>query len=60
MEIVKEPYLRQLRTEVAEFKKLLDGEPNEMIVTQSWVSFVKIKTALQALCPNHPAIWQHR
>jgi hypothetical protein len=60
MEIVKEPYLGQLRTEVAALKRLLDEEPNEIVVTQAWRSFAKIKDALKQLCPNHRAIWEHR
>lgn len=59
MEIVKEPYLGQLRTEAAELKRLLDEEPNTIVVTQAWASFDKIKNALSQLCPNHSAIWQH-
>jgi hypothetical protein len=60
MEIVKEPYLGQLRNEVAELKRLVDSEPNEMIVTRAWASFAKIKDALGHLCPNHPAIMRYR
>jgi hypothetical protein len=45
---------------VAELKRLLDEEPNEMVVTQAWASFAKIKDALKQLCPNHRAIWEHR
>jgi hypothetical protein len=35
LDIVREPYLRQLRTEVSELKRLVDGEPNEQVVTQA-------------------------
>lgn len=59
MEIVKDPYLEQLRTAVSELKRLVDGEPNELVVTQAWASFAKAKEALGQLCPNHPAILQH-
>lgn len=59
MEIVKEPYLERLRTEVSELKRLIDGEPNDLVVTQAWNSVGKIKEALGQLCPNHPAIMQH-
>jgi hypothetical protein len=60
LQIVKEPYLGQLRTEVTELKRLVDGEPNEMVVTHAWASFAKIKEALSQLCPNHPEIMRHR
>jgi hypothetical protein len=57
---VREPYLAQLRAEVTELKLLLDNDPNEIIVTRAWNSLAKIKNALGALCPNHPAIMQYR
>jgi hypothetical protein len=60
MEIVKEPYLEQLRTEVTELKRLVEGEPNDLVVTRAWASFDKIKEALSQLCPNHPQILLHR
>jgi hypothetical protein len=59
MEIVKEPYLARLRTEASELKRLIDGEPNDLVVTQAWASVGKIKEALAQLCPNHPAVMQH-
>ena len=60
MEIVKEPYLAELREEVATLKTLVDGEPDILAVTHAWASFAKIKDALGALCPNHPAILANR
>lgn len=59
MEIVREPYLAQLRTEVSELKRLMDGEPNDQVVTQAWASFARIKEGLGHLAPNHPAILHH-
>jgi hypothetical protein len=60
LEIVKDPYLGQLRTEISELKRLLDGEPNEIVVTKAWAAFDKIKDAMGQLCPNHPEILPHR
>jgi hypothetical protein len=60
LEIAKEPYLRQLRAEVAELKKLVDAEPDDAIIGRAWASFDKIKKSLGSLCPNHPQIMAHR
>lgn len=59
LEIVREPYLEQLRENVAELKRLADGNPNIIVVAQAWASFDKIKEALSQLCPNHPQIGLH-
>jgi hypothetical protein len=60
MQIVKEPYLRQLRTEVTELKRLVDGEPDATVAALAWASLAKIKQTLGELCPNHPAIMLYR
>ena len=60
MEIVREPYLALLRTEMAELKRLVDGEPDDIVITRAWTSLDKIKDALSQLCPNHPQILMHR
>jgi hypothetical protein len=59
MDIVKDPYLAQLRDGVGELKQLVDGEPNDQSVTQAWAAFSKVKEALGQLCPNHPEIPRH-
>jgi hypothetical protein len=56
LEIVKEPHLEDVRTQVNELKRLMDGNANEIVVTQAWASLAKIKDALSKLCPEHPAI----
>lgn len=60
IEIVKEPYLKQLRTEVTALKRVVDGEPDQISVARAWASLGKIQEALSELCPNHPHILQHR
>jgi hypothetical protein len=59
MEIVKDPYLGQLRDGVSELKRLVDGEPTDQSVTQAWAAFARVKGALGQLCPNHPEISTH-
>lgn len=59
MEIVRDPYLGQLRDAVGELKRLVDGEPNDQSVTQAWSAFDKVKEALGQLCPNHPQVSHH-
>jgi hypothetical protein len=59
LEIVKEPYLKQLRTEAAILKRVVDGEPNQVAVARAWASLGKMTEALSELCPNHPHILQH-
>jgi hypothetical protein len=58
--LVKEPYLEQLRAEVAKLQRLVDSEPNDVVITHAWTSFDKIKENLSQLCPNHPQILAHR
>jgi hypothetical protein len=60
MDIVKVPHLATLRAQVEELKRLVDGEPNEQIITQAWIAFDKIEAELKNLAPNHPLIWAHR
>jgi hypothetical protein len=60
LQIVKEPYLSQLRTEVATLKRVVDGEPDQIAVARAWASLGKITEALSELCPTHPHIWQQR
>ena len=59
LEIVKEPYLKQLRAEVAALKRIVDGEPDQIAVARAWASLGKITEALSELCPNHSHILQH-
>jgi hypothetical protein len=59
MQVAKDPYLDQLRSEVSELKRLVDGEPNDQVINQAWAAFARIKEALGQLSPNHPAIMQH-
>jgi hypothetical protein len=56
LEIVKQPYLDQLRAEVALLKRVLEGEPDQVAVARAWASVGKIQEALRELCPNHPHI----
>ena len=58
LEIVREPYLGELRKEVAALKQIVDGKPNQLTVARAWVSLDKIKEALGELCPNHPQVLQ--
>lgn len=57
MEIVKGPHLEQLRTDVSELKRLVDGEPNFKVVTDAWAMVTRIKQALAELCPNHHEVF---
>ena len=57
MELVRDPYLERLRAEISELKRLVDGEPNEIVVTQAWTVFSRLKDALGHLCPNHPMVY---
>jgi hypothetical protein len=56
LEIVKQPYLDQLRAEVAVLKRVVEGEPDRVAVARAWASVGKIQEALRELCPNHPHI----
>jgi hypothetical protein len=60
MEIVKEPHLGQLRSQLTELKRIVDEEPDGLVVTRAWASLSKIIEALKELCPNHPEIWRYR
>ena len=60
VEIVKEPYLAQLRTEVAALKRVIDAEPDQIAVARAWALIGKITEGLSELCPNHPHIWLHQ
>ncbi len=60
LEIVKEPYLEQLRIEAAALKRFVDGEPDQIAVARAWASLGKITEALRELCPDHPHILEHR
>jgi hypothetical protein len=60
MDIIKVPHLATLRAEIGELKQMVDGEPNEQIITQAWIVFDKIESGLKNLAPNHPLIWAHR
>jgi hypothetical protein len=60
MEIIKEPYLAQLRNEVTGLQMIVDTAPDELGVTRAWASVSKVIEALKKLCPNHPEIWRYR
>ena len=60
LEIIKEPFLQQLRTEVAVLKRVVDAEPDQVAVARAWTALGKIQEALRELCPNHPQLWQYR
>jgi hypothetical protein len=60
MEIIKEPYLAQLRDEVTELQKIVNTEPDDLVVTRAWASVSKVIEALRELCPNHREIWRYR
>ena len=57
VEIIKEPFLQQLRAEVAVLKRTLDAEPDQ-VLARAWASLGKIQDALVELCPKHPHVWQ--
>ncbi len=61
MEIVKEPHLDLVSVAAAELFETLSGEElDAATVTHAWASLDKVTRALANLCPNHPAILQHR
>jgi hypothetical protein len=60
MEIINEPHLAQLRSEVAQLQMIVDIEPDDLSVTRAWSSVSKVIDALKELCPNHPEIWRYR
>jgi hypothetical protein len=60
LEIERDPYLGQLRAEVAVLQRVVEGEFSQIAVARAWASVGKIQEALRELCPNHPHIWQRR
>jgi hypothetical protein len=42
MEIIKEPYLAQLRNEVTGLQRIADTTPDELGVTRVWASASKV------------------
>ena len=60
MEIVKKPYLAQLRNEVIGLQRILDAEPDDLGVTRAWAPVSKVIDTLKELCPNHPEVWRYR
>jgi len=60
MEIIREPYLAQLRSEVAELQEIVDIEPTDLTVTRTGATLSRVIDTLKELCPNHPEIWRHR
>lgn len=57
LKIARQPYLEELRVEVATLKRLVESEPDQIAVARAWASVGKIQ---EALCPDHPYIWQRR